>query len=62
MPNVPFTFVLLRTIVDMRAVIVGRADYVDGEGLPHKTGVCFVHNVETRDLRDCGIPGSNYAD
>ena len=62
LPNVPFTSVLLRPTGDTYGIIVGRVDYSDGDGTPHKTGVCFVHNIGSHDLRDCGILGSNYAD
>jgi hypothetical protein len=62
LPDVPYQFVLARESQDTVVWIIGRADYEDADGKPHKTGVCLVHSPETHDVRDCSIPNSNYAD
>ena len=60
--EVPFQFVLARQGGDTTVWIIGRADYEDAQGRPHKTGVCFVHSPDTHDVRDCPVANSNYAD
>jgi hypothetical protein len=72
LPGVPFQMILLRqfgatgpngpTFLDAAGWIVGRADYKDAQGRPHKTGVCLYHLPATHDVRTCPIANSNYAD
>lgn len=73
LPGIPFQMVLLRqegpfgpnngrTFQDIPGWIIGRADYKDSAGAPHKTGVCLYHSPATHGLVSCPIPGSNYAD
>lgn len=62
LPNIPFQFVLSHDKRDRTIWLIGRADYDDIDGAPHKTGVCLLHIAGSHDVRDCPIPNSNYAD
>ena len=68
LPNVPLAVRVPRVgqpdpTADIPFWLVARIDYVDSEGHPHKTGICFrIMPDAGHSITDCPAPNSNYAD